>query len=420
MREYKYLIIVFLLLFGILFGPNFYIAGVSLRVFTTMTGIILLFFQRKFIVIDKVFLIYVLYILFYIFVSVLNGAANEEYFIKGLLNLHLPCILLYLLIPSYVDLEKNIISVCYLIIGLLLFDVLISLGQFCNFSMAWNVGNTINAHASEMSGIFMERHDVSMGYLGLSIINGICASVVDNGYFIATGFPLLFIMSKTNDEIFGYKIVMWLFVFLAVLASFLIQQRMGFYLIILFIVYHFWTTMNVIGRILLILSAIIIVFSAEFWLINVDFGRVADVGDEDRAETYLNSVSMIFEDARLFYFGGEEYYRQFFKHAPHNTIIGAWVYSGIFGFFIFMTMIILAIKKIVPAVIRYGNKFNIVQYSLAVCCLMFIMYSMTHSAGIHNGKGFYFWLFYGLFLKYQMVTCLKYSINENGKISALV
>lgn len=411
MKDNKYLLIVFFLLFGILFGPNFYIAGISLRVIATIMGLLLLFSQRKKILIDDVFCAYIIYVMCYVIISVLNGAVYDDYFFKGLLNWHLPCILLYLLVPSYIDSLKKMNNVCCLVISLLLFDVLISLGQFFNISFAWDVGNAINAYASEISTLYMERYDVSMGYLGVSIINGICASVVDNGYFITTSFPLLFILKKNHNKISEYDAFLYISVFLTILASFLIQQRMCFYLIVLFFVWRLWTSLSGSGRVLLIILAITFITSTEFWLANVEFGRLDDASDSDRAETYLNSISMIFDDARLFCLGGEAYYRQFFEHTPHNTIIGAWVYSGVLGFMVFLMMIFLLLKKLLPVIMEHGSTSSLIHCSLAECCLLFIVYSMTHSTGIHNGKGLYFWLFYGLFLHSYRMVCCKWKSN---------
>ena len=401
MTNYKYLLILFVLLFGNLFGPNFYIAGISLRVLTTLFGIVLLFFQRKNVLMNNVFFIFILYILYYIFISMINGSAYEEYFVKGILNWFLPSILLFLLVPCYIDSGEKMKNVCYLIICLSLFNVLVSIGEFFNLSIAWDIGNTINAHAAETSELYMERHDISMGLMGLSIVNGICSSVVDNGYFIATAFPLLFCITKTNAIFPQYKTIVFFLIILTASASLLIQQRMGFYLITLFVIYHLWVSLHGYGRILLITLAVLIFFSAEYWLNSIDLGRIAEAGDKDRAETYIDSVLMIFKDARLFCLGGESYYREFFRHVPHNTLIGAWIYCGVIGFLIFAVMVVQLLQKLLPSFIGYKSRNNIVQYSLAACCLIFLAYSMTHSTGLHNGKGLYFWLFYGLYLKYD-------------------
>ena len=401
MKSDKKLIIPILFIFGILFGPNFYIAGVSLRVITSSIGLLLLWLNRADILTNNVFRYFIVYICIYVLVAYLNGDSADEYFYKGLLNWFLPGLLLFLIVPTYVKSETQLRCLCNVIAFIFVFDVLLSIGQFFNLSIAWNIGNTINAHASEFSEYYMERHDVDAGFLGLSIINGMCASVVDNGYFLAVSFPLLFLLKYEADDKVKRASV-FVLLFLALFASFAIQQRMGFYLVSLFILYTLWKESIVRTRfIIILLLGFMVLAGVEYIVDNIDLGRIAEASDEDRADTYLRSLSVIFHDSQLFTIGGEKYYRQFFEHTPHNTLIGAWVYTGIFGFVVFVLLLIKVTKQLLPSVFLKLNINNIVQYSLAASCLIFLCYSLTHSTGIHNGKGLYFWLSYGLFCKYQ-------------------
>lgn len=398
MRHIKDLIIPCMLILGILFGPNFYIVGQSLRVITSSIGLLLLWLRRSMVKTNVVFQYYLLYVFIYVVVAYFNGDSSNVYFTKGLLNWHLPCLLLFLLVPTYLNTKKNLKYFCYVISFVFLVDVVLSIGQFFNNPVAWNIGNTINAHAAESSEYFMERNDVSEGFLGLSIISGMCASVVDNGYFLAVFYPLLLVMWYENNS-FIKRTPVLIFMVLSFFASFAIQQRMGFFLVSLFLIFQALKVSSGGMRFIVICLVLFFFIGFDYIAGNIDLGRIAEVSDEERTDGYLRSIDLIVHDSQMFTIGGEVYYRRFFDHTPHNTLIGAWVYTGFVGFSVFMLLLFNVVKQILPSVLLKLSKENIVQYSLAISCLLFIVYSLTHSTGIHNGKGLYFWLSYGLFYK---------------------
>lgn len=383
------------------FLSNYYLGGLSARTLS-ISGLILMAIpfvaSTKF---DAIIKLYIAYLLVLVVMSNVNGYVNDENFMRQLLAGHLPGLLFYIATPCYMNTPNKQKSFIVLFTAIWLFDIAISIGQYIGIDAAWSVGSFLNTKGAEN----LERFESSIGavggsLLGQSIIFGLFGSVVVNGYYITMFAPLAIRRFFQTSVIQDKKLlfVSFAYAILAITASFMLQQRMSFILLVPFVVYALYKHSNIGFKMFLVfvLMLFVLMFSSLDW----DFGRLLDFSDESREDMYSRSVDVIL-NTKIWLVGGLNEYLQYFEHVPHNTFLGAWVYTGIIGLIVFSILL----YKVTIVSLRTIKNGNYEQKSLAFCLLMFLLYSMTHSTGLHNGSAF-FWLTYAL-MKYYNGTALE-------------
>lgn len=348
---------------------------------------------------------YLFFIGIYAFCNLVNGEFGSEYFVRSLYTYHGPCIALIIGLPAIVKNKEHVKLFVWALIGLYLFDVVLSVLQFMNSSVAWTIALAINKTAEEGMENAEMYTNAAGGLIGYSVIAGIFGFVVTNGYFLATYLPV--VTNKINSRKTKDVIIACILLLVCALAIFLSQQRMAFLSLAIYVLYFMYYGMNRRARIpifviLLFISLAFIDFSS------IDMGRLTTSHDDsDRMRLFSDFSTFIGTKDCLF--GGAVHYLQTYGQAQHNTFLSAWVLGGVPTFVTYLFFYFSLLKKCIFTTLNL-HPFRY-EYPLAICfaisSAIFLIYSITHSAGVQSGSPL-FWVVYVM-----MVISYKYEKEES-------
>lgn len=395
-----------LLVFSILCGGNLHVAGsFSLRHLSTFVFLIIAVINRRRIHLkDWALPLYLMYILVFCICNIINGEYECHSFWQSLFTYHLPCIGLALGLPALLrDLEHVKLFVWALII-LYVINSLLSFFQYSNSELAWAIATNISSQAEEGTEAAQMYTEASDNLLGYAIVAGMFGFVVTNGYFLATYLPV--ITYRINKDGFVNKLIASAFLVFASAAIFITQQRMAFLSLLLYLFFFVWGGIDKKWRIPLIV--IVVIGLSYYGLSNIEMGRLTtDTNNDTRMKIFNDFFD--FMGKGYWIFGGNETYLKLYHKSQHNAFLGAWVLGGIFNFAVFVILYFKllrdSLKKIIKLKRKKSNYSFTLSFSFAV--IIFLMYSLTHSAGVQSGSPM-FWLVYTM-------MCVSYSLERKVK-----
>lgn len=397
------LFVYFILVFSLLCGGNLHVLGpLSLRHLSSAVLFLAAVLSVKRIHLKNWAL--PLYI-FFIIVFVLCNFANGEYiypsFGRALYTYHLPCIAVAVGLPAIIKDIEHIKVFTWSLIALYVINSLLSIFQYSNSEWAWAIATIISSQAEEGVETAQMYTESSDNLLGYAVVAGMFGFVVTNGYFLATYLPV--VSYRINKKGLANMVIAMVFLFLAGMTIFVTQQRMAFLSLLLFLLYFVWYGMSEKWRLPLIIIVIVVI--SFYGLSNIEMGRLAtDTNNDTRLKIFNDFLD--FADKGYWLFGGSEKYLKLYQKAQHNTFLGAWVGGGFFTFITFLVLYFKLLRDNVILVLRHKRKRTQYPYTIcyAVASLIFLLYSMTHSVGVHSGSPM-FWIVYTM-------ACVSYTLEE--------
>ena len=200
------------------------------------------------------------------------------------------------------------------------------------------------------------------------------------------------------------SIVGYIYTLGALYATFLTQERSPF--LIAFFVVGVGLYKMLVGRnkkykpVLFIIFAVFIVWLIPYLydvILTGDnrFSKKIEVEDA-RISIYNNAMSFIFKNP---VFGGINYYFALGIKAPHNLFLNAYIYGGILGFSVLMTLIYKQCKLCVSEVLKRITYDNTIYIVFGLAYLAYTANGMLHNSSLATGD-FMVWLLWGGFYFY--------------------
>ena len=391
-------ILLYFIVFAILFLGGRGIGILSIRNACAIFLIYVLIRNANAVKVDFCQKTYIIYLFVLLISNIMSGQIIDYEFIRNFLSGHIVCVVLFLALPilfnSYFKL-KNLILFLSIIYGI---NCIVSILQFTNNQLGWEIGLAITPDAKnavDQASLYKNEFD---NLLSRSLVFGIVGFVVANGYFTATFLPLV-----TSDLIckklsFKQNVMSLVLLILSSISIFMIQQRMAFAILLVYIALIFILKTSTVGKVIIGLFIILFIglFSNHLSL-NFDMGRlvVDGIADDSRMNQFANFLNFFNTDN--FIWGAELSDARLGDSMGHNTLMDSLRRGGFFSFltyiFVFVSLLIKCVQTALTAY-KYQMKYMLAS---SISCLLFLIYSFTHSTGVQSGAIF-FWILYSMML----------------------
>lgn len=407
---------VYFFLISSVFLTSFYVGPYSIRVYSGLLLFLALLFSsnRNSIKGVEYLWIYLLFIFFVLVSQLITGDFETQNFPKRFLAYDFISILTFWGIMKEVEREEQFRKIIVLFTMFNLFNALISIGQVLNIQWSWKIANYISVsnYSEDMVESYM-RKNVTDSMFASSFISGLLGNTVINGLVTASLTLLSICVFSYKSKIIKY--VGLISFALGLTASFVVQQRAAFYMLILscFIVVSFkikkiWFAC--VGGVL-----ILFLFNSD--VENFEFlGRLTDHHNEIREN--LNSFSLDYIWQNLL-FGGMEEYVHLAQFHPHNYLFSGFILGGFCGgiaALIFYAVLFAHIIKIFSK--EYYRRLDTIVLS---CILLTnILVSFSHNTSMVVGDNI-IWIFLALLIKIQEFddkTSVKNIVPSTRRITA--
>lgn len=347
--------------------------------------------------------IYIRFLIVYVICNLLNGEFATLSFLQSLYSYHLPCIALAVGLPALVKNIRHIELFVWSLIALYALDSLLTVLQYYNSGFAWLVATMINSQSEEGMVRAESYTNAYGGVMGLSLVAGAFGFVVTNGYFLATYLSVL--TYRINRQGLLNTFTALFLLLLGGSVIFITQQRMAFLSFVLVSCYIFWYGMKRKYRIPLMLIAVMVLL--YYGISNIEMGRLnTDTNNDTRIRLFEDFFDFIGKGSWLF--GGAVEYRDTYGKAQHNTFLSAWVLGGIFTFVVFVILYLKILIGNMKTIFSHKSRRFLYPFTLcfAVASIIFLLYSVTHSAGVQSGSPM-FWVVYSM-------MCISYTLEKEN------
>ena len=386
MRWYKILYVMFIGI-TILYGSVTIAGPISLRhvISAAMLLISLIEGYRM----DKYMLMYLVFLFFLGLSSVVTGFGGT--FFERLLGTYVPIIAAYS--ATYILIKKhdgaNVLI--WLFVGLAVFDAFVTIGQFYSWGRNDRLLSLLRISTDEA---FLDRSFGKDSLMGLTL-SGLFGPVL-NGYFLSAS-ALVVLCNKKGNAIINAAL--WA---LVMFASYLAQERAGFYLAILFSLFIMGRQLYGKSRFLFYVCSFValfclILFSNRFGLLFTGDSRYAKGLDiQDRGELWSYAWNYFLQNPM----GGFYDYESRGYGSPHFFPLNALLFGGVFGGITIMVLLIMQIVKIMPYLLKRKNSMNAEwAFVFGLAYLDFSCNSLVHNASMIQGT-FLFFVWWGAFLAF--------------------
>lgn len=390
------------LLFSLLFLRSWHLFGpISWRNFSAiLLFFIALIFAKKNIIKDTCIKCYILWLLIYLFVNAITGYITTEHIYKNLVGYHFVSLMLLFSLPRLIK-EKEQLQIIVFLFGIFyLVNALVTIFQFFNNHLAWEIGNYISPMNIEKAERMESLAASSDNMLSYSICSGLNGFVVTNGQFIACFVPIVTFFALRAE--FKYKLLSILVLSGVIFTSICVQQRMCFFVTLLYCVILLYYCTGSIKKIIPIaFMGIVLAGLLNVDSINLeDFGRLFDFTDNHR--THIKEyLSQFLSNTEYVLLGhctvSDAVNNELFLTLGHNALLDSLRRGGILCFAIYIYLIIIIIVKCYHIIKEAIMNRNIITVGLGTIVILNLIYSFTHSDGIPSGSVF-FWGTYALMM----------------------
>ena len=388
------------LLFSVLFLGSWAIFGpINFRNFSAIVLFLISLLYKKSFPGDKTVKTYFLWLVVYIMVNILSGNFANAEFIRGLLTYHLLSVFAIVVVPRLVNDAHSIHIVSLWILIFYILNSIFTILQFLNVSQAWSISTFISPMSEVGNDLLDNLNRVSDGYLGRSITPGLTGFVVSNGYFLT--FLLPYVTKDFSSNEWKKRILSLFVLLLGIYAIFCTQQRMAFYLSLLYMVYVLITKTNRSTKfILLFFMLFYFLFNSELSFDSEKMGRLISFEDNIRSKTFDNFL-IFMSDPMNVLFGMHEggvgsNSEVMLLTMCHNSLLDSVRRGGLF----LMVLTLILYFRMFSKCFKYilDSRFHTsTTISLCLSCCCFLIYSLTHSTGLQSGS-VECWLLYMLML----------------------
>lgn len=354
---------------------------------------------------------YFIYLVFLIASNIFSGQILGNDFLKNFFSGHFVCIIIVLAIPLLIKTKEQLESVVLLCVCCYIFNSIISILQFYNVKLGWSIGLLINPGALKFMNMAEYYMNGADNFLNRSIVYGLTGFVVQNGYFSTVFLPIatntLFVCTgNKRNMLFAYFIL-----FLGIVTIYMIQQRMAFALLILFLLSLIYLKTGAFTKTILI-GASIVTFALATTTFDLDMGRLTtnDISSDSRMNQIDNFVD--FFNSNNFPLGASLDEKSLGDSLGHNTLLDSLRRGGFLTFIIYIiTFFVILINCVRTCFLAYKEKYKY-TFAFATSCVIFMLYSFTHSTGIQSGA-VYFWFVYSMMVISNSIESENESIIVN-------
>lgn len=390
--RYKLLYIVFVV--SVILYSNFRLfLGLTPRHIMAIVMFAVCLLEEKRLFIDKYFGVYLVFVSGFVISSLVTGYTTL--LPRYILGFYFVAYVVYwatrILIKKYDG--ANVMINTILVIGV--FDALATIGQFYNIPYFTAIPSFMGINVEMNVVDYLERANIGDAAFGVTL-PGIMVNDVYNGYFLMTvGMLSLSLMRKGLNIVQLYRLLPWL---LFVIASYMVQQRGPFYLLLLSSAFVFFKLVGVGQDKFKVFYFIVLVILVPFVVYNL-FGMLLsgesryNIGFDatGRNNIYAHAWEYIKENP---FWGGVFQLFDTRGFAPHNLFLNAWIYGGLIGFLAIVWLILKQFIFAFKAVLgRMGaNTVQVLVLGMAFLCFTFN--SMLHNVSVVTGDAIV-WMLWG-------------------------
>ena len=320
-------------------------------------------------------------ILYYLFV-ILLGVFNELYLDDTGRDLvfarFVPMIIIYYLITTSLSYRKSRIDFIYFLLAVTAIDAIATILQGNGNVLGWEIRSFFST--ADLSELIVEEESS----IGFSFTSGIAGTVVGNGFLLVSLGLLYWVPYKENKTMISFLVSLSLWL-LFLVALFYNQQRMAFYVYLIF---------SIIIPVLLSHSKIKIFFIAIGLVLAIamfsdrikfdqdELGRLSSVTSQNVTDRHKRH-NIYYHDFMLDHLitGDRHEWVAIYGSTPHNIIIETLLIGGIGGLILFMLFVVSFGKSVKNAVSKKNEE--ALLYSIPVIAVFFV--SWEHSSGFHTG-----------------------------------
>lgn len=419
---FKWIGISFLVVFSFLFLGGYHVGPLSVRIIVAygLFGYVLWRGSSEY-VLTKDMRMYFTYLVIYVFISFLNLSAFSLTFVKEFIAVHFVCCIVIFSFPRLFKTEVSLRGAYIVLVVGFLLNAFVSFLQAQNNPLGWAIGMYINPTAiADLEEIQTGLEDADQ--ISTSIIMGIMGKAVANGYFVATMLP---VMTYVIWDKFQIKTLWSYFMFVvAAVCVFYIQQRMALVVFLIYIVYIIYRKDTSLISGILVLGASMIMLTVYMDdILNFDYdqlGRLTSTRESIRSSTLTVLEDFIDHPIRLLLghnqkITAEDFF--IFRTMGHNTFLGSLRMGGVFLLFTYVVLFTKICKTLIE-IVQFSHAENDYRtLGLALGCICFLLYSQTHSTGVHSGT-ILFWTLYMLTIQSHRIQCeaIEATIEEDHQI----
>lgn len=343
--------------------------------------------------------LYVLYAIIFYLCTLFNGDGNIGR--NSLMIQYLVCMMIFIAIYYDITTLSAIRIVINVIIILLLLDCIITILQFKNNSLGWGVWYFFNSSLLNSEEIIKNVTSVStIQTIGnQTLCPGLFPTQVYNGYMLATAG----IMNVCYyPQIKKWRLLNIIILSLTLVSLFVTQQRMAFYIFLIFCAYIYYGRHKAMTIFLVIIGAVFYTYTNSY-LTEDYIGRFANSEDRLREQLYDSAIKFISEN---YLAGGRIAYSNIDNHSAHNVFLNAFLYGGLFGGILILIIYFRMCFKAIRIILRENRQ--AMSTVLAFGLLSFNIISLTHNNSLLTGEPI-IWIIYAL-----MLLSLKYEEQQKG------
>lgn len=339
--------------------------------------------DRK-IYLDKVWLLYFVFIFFFFLCTAINSHSSEFYqlLFSSFTIAYIACWATIILVREG---NYKVLLSLFVVVGLI--DGVTTIFQALNITYYNTIMQLFMISFDEVYEEDMLRHSTDE-VIGFSI-PGLFNSAVVNGYFLMTASILSLAYQKD-----GLKPLRLIPFVVLIVSLFMAQQRSPFFLGIIFTVFIF-VKIGLLRQKSLFRNVFVMLFLGIVAIFGLSYLiRFSEANDM----RYVDALSETGREGIYGFWGQYLSENMFFPdlygamktngHFPHNLFYNMLAYGGIFGFMALLVILIRQLSFTISNMLKKNsNKLEFVILSCAF--LAYIANSLTHNGSIVNGDSFY-------------------------------
>lgn len=322
------------------------------------------------------------YLIYYFVFVCLLGLINGFYEDIGATMIFarfLPTLLLFSLATFVLNSDEALSRFVYFLLAIMVVDAIATILQGVGNPIGWTLYSYFFSPESAPDTGVLESS------IGHSFASGINGTVVGNGFYLSSFGLLFWFPYYKKRTVFSLLISISLAV-LALVALFYNQQRMAFYVFVIFafFILFFLLPSNGNGGMLLVVYALLgfILLSKINYIFSLDLGRLEYVSGSDVSERHI-AHNIYYSDffPNHFLTGDRHQYCIEYGYTPHNLIIETLLLGGILGLALFLLFIYSFSIRCMKDYVK-GNREKIL-FAMPIFAILFV--SWEHSSGFHTG-----------------------------------
>ena len=378
-----------LLLGSVFVGP--------LTVRNIMTVIMFAFcMKEKYYTIDKYFILYICFMFFFLVSSTISGDIAPA--LKKFVAYYFVCYVAYqstkCMIMKYK--AETVIINTLLLVGVI--DAIVTMGQFFGNPYAIAIFEVLGAKTASVDIL---TQYASKGTLAGVVVPGLVGGV-ENGYLLSGMCALAFYNKKAEIKLYNLALVLF---FLTALL--MVQERTGLVVAALIIAHMLIKYLRKKINLWVVLAFVLVCVYAlpiVSGYVSSDQFRFGNL--EGSYEARTDFINQAFEFLRSNPCGSIYEYGRTYEFPPHNFILNAFVYAGLFGAPFILLLVIIQLAHICPILFKRISIDNQFVLLFGYVYVAYTLNSLTHNASLVTGDPM-FWI------SWAFVVC--YRLKENDK-----